>query len=277
MIFLYIILVILLFWLYFKFFKLPKFGNMTLVTGGIKTGKSMLSVHFAIKTYKKHLRRYKIKCLLLNLGKKLKIKKALNTANIEKPLLYSNIPLTCEYVPITRELLTREHRPNYKSVFYICEASLVADSMTYKDDLLNEQLLLFNKLFAHATRGGYIFYDTQSISDNHYAVKRCLSSYFYIHHMKKLPFFCVMYLREMTFSEDNNAVNVFETDVEETLKRVIVSKRVWKKYDCYCYSALTDNNFVESTLTKASNLKAENIVSFKKYKTLMEVANNDKK
>ena len=51
--------------------------------------------------------------------------------------------------------------------------------------------------------------------------------------------------------------------VEEKLKRIIVSKKVWKMYYCYCYSILTDNLPIDNQLTTADNLKAEKIISVK--------------
>ena len=258
-----------------KLFKIPRLGNMVLVTGGIKTGKSMLSVHLVNKLYKKQRFKWKIKCFFLKIFKFLKIKKFIDKPYPEEPLIYSNIPLNIPFVPLTEKIIQREERLNYGSVVYVCEASLVADSMTFKNDLLNEQMLLFNKLFAHETKGGYIIYDTQSISDNHYAVKRCLNSYLYIHHTIKIPFFCIMYVRELKYDEDGQSINNFDTDVEEKLKRIIVSKKVWKMYDCYCYSILTDNLPIDNQLTTADNLKAEKIISFKKYKSLLKGKNDE--
>lgn len=256
------VIAVLLF-LRFKVFKIPKCGNMTLVTGGIKTGKSTMSVHLAVKTYRRNRR----KVVFANFFRRL-----FRRPTVEMPLLYSNIPLAVPYVPLTLDLLERKERFRYKSVAYVCEASLVAGSMDYKDGELNDQLLLLNKLFAHETKGGSIFYDTQSISDNHFAVKRCLSTYFYIHHTVKIPFFCLMWLREMKFSEDNSTMNTLDSDVEESLKLYIVPKRVWKYFDCYCYSVLTDSLPVNDKLitlgrkprfVKRSKLKAHNIISFK--------------
>lgn len=274
MIILILIGVLILFFVFRRLFKIPKMGNMILITGGIKTGKSMLGVHLTLRLYKKQHRKWKIKCFLIKLFKRLKFKKYIEKQLPEEPLIYSNIPLAVPYVPLTDAIIRRQVRVNYNSVFYICEASLVADSMTFKDALLNEQMLLFNKLFAHETKGGYLIYDTQSISDNHYAVKRCLSTYLYIHHTIKLPFFCVMYVRELKYDEDGQNMNTFESDVEDSLKRIIVSKRVWKKYDCYCYSVLTDDLEKASEVVETDSLKADNIISFKKYKTLLR---SDKK
>lgn len=261
-------LLLLAIWL-FKLFKIPKVGCVGLVTGGVKTGKSMLSVWLSVRRYKRTVFVWHIRCFLARLLRKPKP---------EKPLLYSNVPLAgVDYVLIPVELLERKlFRPAYKSVLYIQEASLLADSMYFKDMLLNERLLLFNKLIGHETRGGYLIYDTQAICDNHYAVKRCLSSYFWIHHNIKIPFFCVLFVREMFYSADDSlTVNTVGQDVENELKIIVIPKRVWKMYDAYCYSALTDDlevyektDFIPLGKEFRSKLKINTLLSFKEYSTI---------
>lgn len=244
-------------------FKMPKVSCVSLVTGGVKSGKSTFSVYLAEKTYKRIHRSWKVRVFF---------QKLLNRPVDEEPLLYSNIPLTIPYVPITLELLQRKVRPRYHSVAYINEASLVADQMLYKDDELNERLTLFNKLFGHETCGGYLIYDTQCVSDVHFAVKRSLSNYFYIHHLeKRVPFFMIAKVREERYSDDGAVVNSYNDDVEESMKKVIIPKSVWKKFDSYCFSCLTDNLPVSANvITDTDDLKARDIVSFRQFKTIMK-------
>lgn len=246
---------------------------MTLVTGGVKTGKSTMSVWLAVRQYWRQLRKYYIlNYVIYPAFHRIPFGPFRRMRRREKPLFYANIPIAVKnFVPLTLDLLERRQRFRYGSVIYVCESSLVADSQAIKDALVNEEMLLLNKLIAHETKGGYIFYDTQSIMDNHYAVKRCLSSYFYIHHMRKIPFFCLAWVRELKFSEDNSAVNTFDTDVEDTLQLVIIPKKVWKLFDCYCYSALTDGlPVVDRTVPvfKYGDKKARKIVSFRNYKSI---------
>lgn len=266
MILLFLLVALLVLYLVFwcKFQKI-RCGNMVCITGGIKTGKSMLSVFLVRQLW----RFQRLKAHICNFfGRIFKGKKYKKR---EMPVIYSNVPLRLPYVPLTRELLTRQVRFIYGSVVYVCEASLVADSMTYKDNELNELLLLFNKLFAHETHGGYIVYDTQSICDNHYAVKRCLNSYFYIHHTIRIPFFCVLFMREERYSEDNHVQNVTSENADSGYKVKIIPKRVWKLYDRYCYSSFTDYLIRQDGVIdgkKADSMKAINVVSFKRYNYL---------
>lgn len=258
--------------------KIPKVGNMILITGGIKTGKSTLSVHMVNRLYTRQLIKFYIKGFLLRVVKFLKIKKFKNVPLPEKPLIYSNIPLKRDYVPLTNDLLLRKTRFVYGSVVYVCESSLFCDSQSFKNDEVNERMLLLNKLFAHETKGGFLVYDTQSISDNHYAVKRTLSTYLHIHHTIKIPFFCLMWLQELHYSEDGSRINTFDDDAENKLQLIIVPKSVWKQFDCYCYSVLTDKLKVDNNVVKKSkvkSLKAKKIISVKKFKTIETEVNEN--
>ena len=222
--------------------KRLKVECVILVNGAVKTGKSTLSVHLAHKHYKKNLRKYYIKKLFKK--------------DVEKPLFYSNIPLKFDYVSLTNEILTRTKRIPYGSVTYIGEFSLVADNMFYKTGsaLQNESLMLFMKLYGHETGGsGKLFIDTQAVGDLPVNVRRCLSRYLYIERcIKWIPFLLVFKVRELMFSEDNSSINTFSSDIEDNCKTLIISKRIWKKFDYCCYSTFTDHLPVEDNVPSAS-------------------------
>ena len=229
---------------------IPKTNNVSLFTGGVKAGKSTVTLHFALSAYRRAHLAWRIRRACLGwLFKKVR--------DAEEPLFYSNIPLAMDYVPLTEELVLRKKRFAYGSVIFIDECSLLADSMDYKDDNKNDALRLFNKLIAHETKGGQIFYNTQAIKDCHMSIKRCISTYFYVHHMIKwIPFFVVAYVREMYYSDDDATVsNAFDSNVEDTMKRIILPKTVWKKMDCFCYSKMTDDLEVEKTLVRGRKLR----------------------
>lgn len=240
--------------------KRLKLDAVTMINGGVKCGKTTLAVALAIKKHKRNHLIWKIKKYLRKL---LRINK-----EDEEPLLYSNIPLNYPYVPLTTDIIDRTKRCNYKSVVLISEMSLVIDSMSYDNPIINEQVTLFIKLFGHSTRGGSAFLETQALGDNHYAIKRCIGRYFWIHSLCKfIPFVLVYKVREMLYS-DSNSMNTFNEDIEDSTKLVIISKSVWKKFDTYCYSTFTDSLERVSEVVKADNLKCESIVSFKQYYTI---------
>ena len=258
-----ILFIIILLFIIFKLkFKLPILNSINLITGAVKTGKTSLAINLTIKNYKKALFNYRFKKVLCFLFNRKKL------AKLEKPLLYSNIPLKVKwgYVPITHELLERKVNIPVGSVLYIGEISLVADSQTYNDNVLNEKLLLFLKLFGHQCNGK-IFIDTQSIDDCHYAFKRVLNRYIYIERtIKTIPFLICYKVREMINLPNCN--NNYDSDIEETTKWIVCFKP-WKHFDFRCYSILTDdlpkyNDIIE----KPKTLKSDYIVSFKKWLTL---------
>lgn len=243
--------------------KILNCGNVVLVTGGVKTGKTTLSVRMVYKLWKKQVRKYKFYNYVVRWFKKDHSKK-------ELPLIYSNVPLSIPFVPLTEDLIYRRKRFVYGSVIYICEASLLAGSMDFKDEDLNEILPLFVKLIGHETHGSFLIVDTQSVLDVHFGIKRNLSSYYYIHHKISIPFFLILKVRELVFLD--NTSNEFNGDVEDSgLKTVIVPKRTWKLFDCYCYSAFTDHLPVERTVVKTKDLKARSILTFKKNKKYYSV------
>lgn len=249
----------------YKNFKFPKTNALTLVTGGVKTGKSTFSVALVFRRYKSALRRYKILCFFAKL---------FNRKLPEKPLIYSNIPLACDYVDLTEDLILRNKRFRYKSVVYVNEASLVADSQLFRDMELNERISIFNKLIGHELKGGQIIYDTQQVCDTHYGIKRNVSEYFYIHHLTKwIPFFLLAYVMECRYSEDGSVSVTQSEDLEKSLVRVIIPKCTWKKFDAYAFSSLTDNLPIEDTIIRGkelSDLKIHKITSFRTFKSIPE-------
>ena len=230
---------IVLYVLYRKNFKVLKVPSVCLITGGVKTGKSLLSVYLSIKDYRKRHRIWWLKVHLL--GKR----------DLEEPLYYTNVTITFgslrrkkphkldkNIVHITKDHLLREIRFNYKSVIYLQESSLMADNMDFNNKERTVDLSLFNKLIAHETRGGALYYDTQSVLDNHYSMKRVCSTYFFIQKNLNLLLFHILYLREMINSE--NGVNDFVDDVDTTTRKVLIPFWYHHKYDRYEFSYLTD-------------------------------------
>lgn len=237
----------------YKRFKTP---CLSLISGALKTGKSKFTVYLAVQNYKYNLALYYFRCILSKL--------CFVKSNSIMPLLYSNIPLSCRHSRFTADILLRRVRIPSKSVCLIDEASLLADSMLYKDQEINTRLMLFVKLYGHYSHGGLCFVNTQSIQDLHYSFKRCIGSYLYIHHAVKLPFFTILHVIELTYSEDNSSVNVNIGDAEDNLKWVLIPNYVNKWYDRYCYSIFTDGLPYVGSLDCANTLKADEIVTIRK-------------
>lgn len=254
--------------------KTIKIPAVFLITGAVKTGKTFLSVHLAIKQYKKNLRKWRIKkilCAILRRDAPL------------KPMLYSNIPLRwTRHNQFTIDILLRKVRIPDMSVVLLDEASLVADSMLFGNKDINAKLLLFVKLFSHYSHGGNLIINTQAISDLHYSFKRSLNNYLFIYSHTKLPFITIMKVREMIYSDDNNTMNDFHEDLELSMRTILVFNKNYRKYDSYCYSIFTDElpyqvKYDTELLTRYDSLKTRNLVTLQDFKKLLGVCYEDKK
>ena len=243
-----LIVLLLLYFAYRRNFKKIVIGAIVLITGGVKTGKSLLSIELVKREYRKRHRKWWIATHIFKKDK-------------EEPLLYTNVVMSFSnwkndlngydkkhhkldenIMIITREILLRQQRLAYGSVVYIQESSLTADSQEFTEKTRNATLSLFNKLFGHESKGGVLFYDTQSVYDNHYAVKRVVSSFFFIQKSVNLFFFRVLYIREMVNNEMlTSTVNAVTDDIDFTTRKYIVWRWQYKKYDRYYFSYLTDN------------------------------------
>lgn len=264
-----IILIVLIAMFYSKH-KIIKCNSVLMITGAPKTGKSLLSVYLAFNfLFWARVKWCLNKSIYFMCGFDFKR---------DFPQLYSNIPLKHPfgYIPITKDMLLRKEKINEKSVFYLGEFSLVANSRLGQKqgvkngvnyDNINEELLLFTKLCGHQFNGKVII-DSQTISDVHYSAKRVLSNYLYIHHSTNLLFHKILWVQEMLYSDDNSTINVNDDDCEVNLKWLLIPKKIFKCYDYRCYSFFTDDLISDSNLVYPKNMKANNIVGFVDYKTL---------
>lgn len=276
-------LVVFLVWFFVFKIKHLKVPDVYLVTGGVKTGKSFVSVYLAVRQYKRNCRKVAVQNFFIRflvnpirfIFRKEPFKKK------EKPMLYSNMKLRhIKYNLLTLDIIKRKVRIPTKSVVLIDEVSLMADSMLgrvgkdSKDDIINEQLMLFVKLFGHYC-GGTMIVNTQSLCDCHYAFRRCISNYLWIEVKRKYPFFSLMQVRELAHSEDNDIVNNFQADAEVDTRPLFVWNKYYRYYDYRCYSIFTDNlelqvNYDNPVLSRSDSLKTEVLLTLQDFKSLKE-------
>lgn len=258
--------------LYFKFFKRPVLPCVYLITGAPKTGKSNLSVTLAVKTYKKNLRFYYYKLWFYYALYYISGKKIIFVFTLEKPMLYSNMPLaTVRYNEFTLDLLLRKKRFPYKSVILLDEVSMIADSMLFKDKKINDALTSFVQLIGHETKSGTLICNTQDLSNCHYAFKRCTGTYMYLYASRHIPFFNIYYGVELLNCESNQGGvnNVINGDIQKNMYRMIFSSKYFKMYDNHYLSTLTDSLPIEVDYTKPilnkrkDSLKASSIVTLR--------------
>lgn len=259
-------LIILIIWKLLKPYIILKKMNLSsfnLITGSVKTGKSTLAIYLSV--YQFYARRNITK--LENFFRKIFKKE-----QKELPVLYSNIPIATKYgySPLTKEILLREKVPIEKSIIYIGEFSLVADSMNFSDMIINPKIMAFFKLFGHEF-AGTIIVDTQNVADCHFAIKKITNKYIFIEKGNKfIPFYYKMWIRELAYNYENNSINntFNKKTIEEDTQAIYIPKSIWKVFDYRCYSILTDGLEIERNnipLKEIKTLKQDKIVSFNKW------------
>lgn len=241
-------LAVLLLWFFIFKVKHLKTPDVYMVDGGVKTGKSLITVKLAVTQYRKNC----IKVAIFNFFRKcVNLFRKTKKAPLEKPMLYSNMPLyKVKYNRLTLDVLQWNVKLPNKSVCLIDEATLLADSMLGMSkgkekqkeyDRTNEILTLFLKTYGHQTHGGSCFYNSQNVVDLHFSFKRCTSTYLMVMKNRKFPFFCLVDCRELVHDESGDTKNVITNDVDDDNKPLFISKRWYKYYDRYYLDVLTKN------------------------------------
>lgn len=288
MLILIIILLALYCFIMFVKWKNIKTDSILLVNGPVGSGKSSTSLYICKVKYKIKVALYYLKnyfLMWLPLLIVIKKRKYLNKCLLkfkykEKPLLYSNIPLYgLKYVLLnnTDILKRRNWRFAYNSILYLNEASLIANSMSYKIEEINEGLNLFVKLIRHEMRGSGLcmIIDTQSPNDLHYSADRSINQALWIEKSQNIPFFRLLWLREIAINR-KDVSNVYLDDVKEdnSLRFYIVPKSIFKNYDSHAYSVLTDYlpPLKNTTYTKSKPFikKRFHIATWLRYKEIEE-------
>lgn len=273
-IFVLILIALGIFLLWFFIFKVKhlKTPDVYMVDGGVKVGKTLVTVKLAVSQYRKNyikvwiFNRFRA---LANLFRKLRHKCI--KMPLEYPMIYSNMPLfKVKYNWLTLDVILMKVRIPHKSVCIIDEASLLADSMlgmvTDKSkrerfDEVNEALTLFLKLYGHSTHGGSCFFNSQNVVDLHFSFKRNTACYLYVAHNRKYPFFCLLDVRELIHDESNDVVNTNDGDIDKDNKPLFISKRWYKYYDRYYLDVLTKHLplFVNYAVKKLDRKDKEDI------------------
>lgn len=216
-----IILVVVLFKTYNR-----KYDTVIAYTGGLGSGKSMLSTETAIQL----LRRNRRKIWRYNIFHP-KDKK-------QRPLLYSNIPIRISKKEWA-EVLTAEHlllraRIREKSVVYIDEVGSFANQFQFRDQ--NIQIFdEFIRFFRHYTKGGYLVVNDQCSENIVLQIRRRINTVFNLMHFKpRLWLFYTVRCRNMSISEEIKTVE--QQNTEDNAKVVFGFLQPKWRYDTWCYS-----------------------------------------
>lgn len=220
-------------------------NHITLVNGGVGSGKTTLCISLAVSSYYRARRRVKVQNFILKL---------LHKKSKPMPLLYSNLPIKgIPYVPLTAALLYGDTNFVPRSVVIFTEGSLSASSMDFKT-IDYEKLTKGIKLFRHRTLGGRMFIDTQAVSDLHFVFKRSINSYLWIEKFTRFPFVLCFRLRTMLYQDEQSVQNVSSKAHSET-QLLFRWSFIWKRFDSYNFYGLYEKTPLEKK-TKKISMKA---------------------
>lgn len=230
MIFWIALTVIILFFIFVKPYIIH-YDTVILFTGGLGSGKSLVSSSIALKLLKKN----RFKVWWYNI-------KPWHRKKKPKPLLYSSIPFRISrkewatQLTASHMLMTAQISP--MSVVFVDEISLFLDQMTIKFPA-SDNVEEFATLFRHYTKGGYLVMNTQNSNKVNFHFRYCVNEALNLMHFKKwlpfLPLFYTVRVRNISLADD---IKTIEHDNKEDNMRLLFGfmPLFRRHYDTYCFS-----------------------------------------
>lgn len=223
-----------------------KYDTIIAYTGGLGSGKSLLSVKMAIKLVRKnrgkvwrynhiwfYFKRY--------FGNK---KKRLHFTKIkDRPMLYSSIPVRFRShffakkewaIILKEEHLLLQERLKEKSVVFIDEIGSFANQFQYKNPNILDNFNEFVRLFRHYTKGGYFVCNDQCSENIVLEVRRRINQVYNLMHFRKFLFIYWVKVRNISISEEIKTIE--EQNTEDNMRTLIGILPPKGTYDTYCYS-----------------------------------------
>ena len=197
-------------------------------TGGLGSGKSLISTQMAVRLLKKN----RLKVFFHNLRHPKK--------RIPRPILYSSIPLRISKkewaYQLTAEHLTLQARLPEKCVVFIDEIDSFASQFDFKLPNIIENFDEYCRFFRHYTKGGYLVCNTQCTENLVLQIRRRMNTVFNLMHFKKwFWLFYTVKVRNISISEEIKTVET--EDVEDNMSTLFGILPIFcRRYDTYCYS-----------------------------------------
>lgn len=254
-----ILFIVFLIWLWIKKYR-PVIDNVSVFTGAPGTGKSKFMVDVALQKYRSNLLKVKLNNIFIkffNLFRKKSKKKDL----LERPLLFSNIPIRISRKEfsrvLTQDIVLLQKRLPYRSVVVIDELSELANNQDWKNVFARYNLTEFVRFMRQYTLGGYLFMADQSSDDILVQLRRRVGKVYNMMSFRKIPLLNIgiSNVRHISISED---IKVIEEGHAESLKH----NTSWiplffyrKTYDTYAFSE------------RVKYMEKETSKEFKKFKT----------
>lgn len=226
----YLILLLILgivLWKVLRSYRLRTHDTIVAFTGGLGSGKSLLSVQTAIKLLKKQRRKVKWKN---------KFRKKNNRK--PEPLLYSSIPVKISRVEkaviLTERHLLLEDKLVEGSVIFLDEIGSFCSQFDFKAknaDVFDE----FVRFFRHYTKGGYFVCNDQCSENIVLQVRRRINTVYNLMGFRRwFGIFYTVKVRNISISEE---IKTIETeDREDNMTSLFGILPLYRRYDTYCYA-----------------------------------------
>ena len=196
-------------------------------TGGLGSGKSLVSCKEARRLLRKNRRKVRWHNIRHPKNK------------WETPKLYSSIPLRIskrEYA----EVLTHKHLLLWekivpRSVVFIDEIGAFASQFDFNNPLIRKNFDEFVRFFRHYTRGGYMVVNDQCSENIVLQIRRRLNHVYNLMNFDKFLFIYWTKCRNMSVSEEIKTIE--EGNTEENMRTLIgVLPLRMRYYDTHCYA-----------------------------------------
>ena len=210
------------------------YDTVLLFTGGLGSGKSLLSSQYALRLLRKN--RWKVRF------------HNFNPKNIRnkwpKPMLYSSIPfkvskkesayrLTADHLLLRKAIVPR-------SVCFLDELDSFANQFDFKLDNILDNFNEYCRLYRHYTKGGYLVTNTQASDNCVLQIRRRINTCLNLMHFKKWFFlFYSVKIRNISLSEELKTIEEGNTEDNMSTKFGILPL-FFRHYDTYCYSGRYD-------------------------------------
>jgi len=248
-------------------------------TGGLGSGKSVLSFKWLNKLIKRvtfvRLRR-NIKTFIKNRF----IDKSNRSTYLPRPMVYSSIPVCFrrffwskkEYsLQLTYNHLLLVDKLSPLAVTFIDEIGSFANQFEFKNPNILDNFNEFIRLYRHYTLGGYLICNDQCSDNIVLEVRRRINNVMNLCKFRRIiiiPFLLSIYwvkCRNISISEEIKAIET--NNKEDNMRNVFgIMPRKWN-FDTYCYSVRYDSvpyNYEK----KYNKLKTHDLLSFPKEKRI---------
>lgn len=233
---LFIIIAIIVIFLILRKTLFKKFDNVILYTGGLGSGKSLESAKTARRLLRRNRRKWRWYGRLAHLPfKKWKKKHAMY---MEKPMLYSNIPLYLgrgEYsLPLTDNIMLGIEYVPPMSIVFVDEVAIYLSQMT-NTFIDRDELEIFVSLYRHFTKGGFVILNTQNVSKVNCIYRYCSNQSVNLSKFRHIWRIYWVQAKNVTLCDDIKQIEVTNDESNTRLIVGIIPKRL---YDTYAFSEL---------------------------------------